>query len=115
MNIHIQGNNTDATEYEEQEEQQEDYTQEAFTPSFTVAPEIVPDEAQVHVPTEEEKKSTLEKMYARLGVQAKKLLEEEVPDLTPEQLQSVNRTSLLAARIFTSICMWGWSIFGIEY
>jgi len=100
---------------QEQEQEQEDYTQEAFTPSFNVAPEIVPEEAQVHIPTEEEKKSTLEKMYARLGVEAKKILTEEVEELSPETLGRVNKTSLMAARIFSSICMWGWSIFGIEY
>lgn len=119
MSIHITDTDTDAVEYEEVEqevEQEENYTPEAFTPVFNVAPEIAPPPTeQVHIPTEDEKKSTLEKMYARLGVKAKELVTEEVLPLTDEQLRYVSRTSLLAARIFTSIAMWGWSIFGVEY
>lgn len=91
-----------------------DYTQEAFVPIFNVAAEEAPP-IQPGIPSEDEQKSTLEKMYAKLGLKAKEVLTEEVQPLTDEQLKYVNRTSLLAARIFSSICMWGWSIFGIEY
>jgi hypothetical protein len=104
-------------EQEEQEElrQQGFYTQEAFTPIFQVAPEEVPQEAQVHVPTEEEKKITLENMYKKLGVKAKEFIESPVLEITPEKEKLINRSSIMAARIFSAVMMWGFSVFGWEY
>lgn len=95
----------------------EAFTQEAFTPVFTIAPEVAPpqDSSNGHIPTTEEQAAAAESIYKKLGVKAKEILEAEPVELTPELAARVNRTSLMAARIFTSVCMWGWSIFGIEY
>lgn len=97
------------------EQDEDEYTQEAFTPIFHVAPDEAPEQVQTPVPTADEQKSTVESVLKKLGVKAKEIAESEPIPLTPELEQRVNKTSLMAARIFSSVSMWGWSIFGIEY
>ena len=55
-------------EYQEDSERPQEYTQEAIKPIFTIAQDEVPTSEQVHVPTEEEQKVTLEGIYKKLGV-----------------------------------------------
>lgn len=109
-------------EQEEKEEQakeeKEDIIEEvpeAFIPQFNIAPDDIPVTSQVHIPTDEEKQKTSENVLGRLGVKAREFASKPVEELTPEQTKTLGRVSLMAARIFSSVSMWAFSIFGFEY
>jgi hypothetical protein len=97
------------------DEDEEEYEPEAFIPSFTVAPDDIPLEQQTHLPTEEEKKSTLESLYEKLGISVKEALASPALPITAEKEQFVTDTSQLLAKIVSAVSMWLYSIPGIEY
>jgi hypothetical protein len=97
------------------DEDEEEYEPEAFIPSFTVAPDDIPIEQQTHLPTEEEKKSTIESLYAKLGISVKEALASPALPITAEKEQFVTDTSQLLAKIVSAVSMWLYSIPGIEY
>jgi hypothetical protein len=97
------------------DDEEEEYVPEAFIPSFTVAPDEIPIEQQTHLPTEEEKKSVLESLYAKLGISVKEALASPPQPITAEKEQFVTDTSQLLAKIVSAVSMWLYSIPGIEY
>ena len=109
----------EGTTTEEDEEEgtttQEDDIPEAFTPQFTVVPDDIPAEQQVHLPTEEEQKATLDSLYKKVGVKAKEFITSPPQEITPEKQQFVNTTTRLSARILSTVMSWGFSVFGWEY
>ncbi len=110
--------------YEEDEEEEigdsqepiEEEIPEAFIPQFTVAPEEIPIEQQVHTPTEEEKAATVADTLKRLGIKATDFLKQEPLPITPEKERFVQGGSKIASTIFSSVFMWAFAIVGgIEY
>lgn len=111
--IHV--DDSEQVEQEENEQEQEGYTQEAFTPIFQVVQEEIPEQTQTHIPTQDEQKQTVEGIYKKLGVKAKEFIDSEPQEITPQINENIKRGSLMAARIFSAISMWGFSVFGVEY
>jgi len=113
------GKEEDEEEKEEEKESllepDEEYTQDAFIPSFTVAPEEIPEYAQVKVPTPEQKQATLESLLKKTGVKAKEILHAEPIPMTPEMEKAANSGSLMGARLLSTVMMWGYSVIGLEY
>lgn len=104
----------DTGEYEPQEE-----VPEAFIPDFNIAPDDIPPDMQVpsSVPTQEEQQSTLQQLYAKLGLnKAKEFIEQPTLPMTPDKELFVQDSSQLVANLLSSVSTWIFVLVaGIEY
>jgi hypothetical protein len=91
---------------------------EAFVPQFTVAPEEIPVQnvpGYDQIPTEEEQKNILEKMYARLGVKVNEAIHTPPPPMTPEKDAFVRMSARLSGGLLATVMSWVFMVRGYEY
>lgn len=102
---------------EEGIEETEEIEPEAFIPTFTVAPDEIPIEAQVppSVPTQDEKAKIEDSFFASLGVKAKDFINSPPQEMTPEKEKFVHDSSQLVARGVSVVLTWVFMLLGVEY
>ena len=102
-----------------QEQEIEEEEPEAFTPSFTVAPDEIPPEQTAaftpNIPSEEEQRGILEKLAGKLGADIKQAMQEPTQPLTPEKEKLVTSVGALGGNLMSAGVALGFSLFGPEY